>query len=338
MKPAFHFPRIGKTLLAAALVATFGIASLPAEAKPKPKQASAAAGKPIQGEINASKALTFLYGNAKTKSTNTPPTGSTHYANIRSIQPGKDWDKFNMETFAGKRGKAYVAHTERYTEQGKEKYMVIAEVQALDKKGESACSFFACSPLSEGALFAKEGGQWVLETQNKDLELVGSYGELGVGFKRIEVGRGKYGLLYPFGAGRQDCFSGGYSIIMPYNGTLGAFGFDFGDDIGTLEVCNREGYEPEAVEKCKGRKQQPTGKKESVDGGVVIGEINEGDPEDEYATVGDWDGKLMTVDTGAEFYDIVMQFKHRDEVCGPITWQTRRFRFENGGYKEVGAK
>lgn len=33
MKPAFHFPRFGKNLLAAALVAAFGIAGLPAEAK-----------------------------------------------------------------------------------------------------------------------------------------------------------------------------------------------------------------------------------------------------------------------------------------------------------------
>ena len=76
MKPALHFPRFGKTLLAAALVATFGIAGLPAEAKPK--QASAAAGKPIKGEINAAKALTFMYGNAAANSANDAKMGRTH--------------------------------------------------------------------------------------------------------------------------------------------------------------------------------------------------------------------------------------------------------------------
>ena len=335
MKPALHFPRIGKILLAAALVATFGIASLPAEAKPKPKQASAAAGKPIQGEINASKALTFLYGNAKAKSANTPPTGSTYYANIRSIQPGKDWDKLNIETFAGKRGKAYVVHTERYTEQGKEKYMVIAEVEALDKKGESACNFFACSPLMHGAVFAKEGEQWVLEAKSDSLDnILGAYGSLGrTVFRLIKVGRDKYGLLQDSEAGgRGDCAGSYFSVTMPHGGRLESFRIDY------MEICDREGYEPEAVEKCKGRKQKPTGVKESLDGGVVIAKINEGDPEDEYATVGDWDGKLMTVDAGAEYYDIVAQSKHREKVCAPITWQTRRFRFENGEYKEVGAK
>ena len=67
-----HFPRIGKTLLAAALVAMAGagcatdqpllgklggIFGAPAEAK-----TAAAAGKPIEGDIDAAKALAYLYG------------------------------------------------------------------------------------------------------------------------------------------------------------------------------------------------------------------------------------------------------------------------------------
>ena len=335
MKPALHFPRIGKTLLASALVATFGIASLPAEAKPK--QASAAAGKPIKGEINAAKALTFMYGNATANSANDAKMGRTHHAKIRKIQQQPDWSEYMTETFAGKSGRAEVAAEARYTEQGKEKYLIITGITL--PSGENDC--FACIPLTQAALFAKEGGQWVLETQNKNLGLGGSYGEILGKPKQIEVGRGKFGFLSFFGGYRQDCLEDGYLIVMPYNGTIDAFGFDFGDGVGSLTVCHREGYEPEAVEKCKGRKQKPVGKKEPVEGGVVITEINteggDGD-EDSPDTVGFWDGKLMTVDTGADYYDIVVQGKRREEICGPITWQTHRFRFENGKYKKAGAK
>ena len=342
MKPALHFPRFGKTLLAAALVATFGIASLPAEAKPK--QANAAAGKPIKGEINAAKALTFLYGNAKAKSTNTPPTGRTHYANVRNIKPGKNWDATFVERFAGKNGRVYAVHTERYTEQGKEKYIIITEVDVLDEKGESIGGCFACSPLVHGAVFTKEGGQWVPEAQSDNLEnIIGSYGSLGVNeFKLIEVGRGKYGLLQEGGGGgRGGCVGSYYSVTMPYGGRLASFRIDSEALInaGALSVCDvRDGFGVEDAEKCKNRKQEPTGGKKSVDVGVVISEINPSEPGEEYALTGAWGGKLMTVDTGAEYYDFVMQFKRREEICGPITWQSHRFHLENGEYKEVGAK
>ena len=326
MKPALHFPRIGKNLLAAAIVAMFGIAGLPAEAKPK--QASAA-GKPIKGDINAAKALTFLYGNAKAK-------GRTQYATVRKIERQPGWDDDTAQTFAGKSARAEVAREARYTEQGKEKYLLITSVNLL--KGNDC---FACQPLTQGALFAKEGGQWLLEAQNKDLGLVGGYGDVQGrgGLKPTEIGRGKYGFLISGGAYRQDCLSEVFSIVMPYNGTLGNFGFDFDDEEWVFELCNREGYEPEAVEKCKGRKQEPTGVKESVDGGTVIGEINTMEGDEEYPIIGFWDGKLMTVDTGADYYDIVVQGKYREEICGPITWKTQRLRFANGSYKEVkGAK
>ena len=224
MKPALHFPRIGKTLLAAALVATFGIAGLPAEAKPK--QASTAAGKPIKGEINAAKALSFLYGNVTANSANDAKMGRTHHAKIRKIQQQPNWSDYMTRTFAGKRGRADIVQEARYTEQGKEKYIIITEVDVLDEKGESIGGCFACSPLVHGAVFTKEGGQWVPEAQSDNLEnIIGSYGSLGVNeFKLIEVGRGKYGLLQEGGGGgRGGCVGSYYSVTMPYGGRLASF-------------------------------------------------------------------------------------------------------------------
>ncbi|MBR5704633.1 MAG: hypothetical protein IKX21_01520, partial [Deltaproteobacteria bacterium] len=179
-------------------------------------------------------------------------------------------------------------------------------------------------------LFAKEGGQWVLEAQGKNLELGGAYGEFLGKPKQIEVGRGKYGFLSYSSQTAQGCQEEGYLIVMPYNGALDAFGFDFGDGVGFLTVCmgfeeEADENEPKADEKCKDRKHKPAGEKQSVDGGVVIGETILG-------------GKIMTVDTGAEYYDIVVQGEPREEPCEPVTWQTHRFRFENGEYKKAGAK
>lgn len=321
MKPALHFPRLGKTLLAAALVATFGIASLPAEAKPK--QASAA-GKPIKGDINAGKALTFLYGNAKAK-------GRTHYATVRKIERQPTWDAEMAKTFAGKSARADIVHEARYTEQGKEKYLIITGISLPNGNG---C--FACGPLAEGALFAKEGGKWVLEAQSKYLSAIGGgYGNVGGEFKMIEVGRGKYGLLQAAkGAGRGDCEDAYYSITMPHNGGLGSFGFNFGDGEMALGYCLS--YLEDEWKKCSGSSLDKTGGQKGVDGAILLDEFNESEYPGQ--SVGDWGGKLMAVDAGAEYYDIVMQSKHRDGVCKPVTWEAYRFRFENGGYKKAGAK
>ena len=107
MKPALHFPRIGKTLLAAALVAMAG---------------TAAAGKAIEGDIDAAKALAFLYGN---------------------------------------QAKASPVFDAKYTEHGKEKYIMLTKTGADPNTGGD--------DIFGAAVFANNGGQWTLEVENRNI-------------------------------------------------------------------------------------------------------------------------------------------------------------------------
>ena len=165
MKHALHFPRFGKTLLAAALVAMAGtgcatdqsllgklgnVFGSPAQAK------SAAAGKAIEGDITSTKALEFLYGN---------------------------------------QAKASPVFDAKYTEQGKDKYILLAEEDG--------------GLLLSAAVFVKEGGQWTLEAENRniDYDLADGKANFGCFLRHDEkpvlarVGPDKHGILIHAGGG-----------------------------------------------------------------------------------------------------------------------------------------
>ena len=193
MKPALHVPRIGKTLLAAAFVAMAGagcatdqsllgklggVFGAPAEAK------TAAAGKPIEGDIDAAKALAYLYGevhkDGRGEDAGEGAWPCPHWA-LRTLSGVKD--QLGEDLVSPKEGnkkvKACAVLAEKYTEQDKEKYMLLtitrteigstanAAEMGVEENGGLNRIFIGDGIVIGASIFTNDGGQWKL-TSHKD--------------------------------------------------------------------------------------------------------------------------------------------------------------------------
>ena len=220
MKPALHFPRIGKTLLAAALVAMAG---------------TAAAGKAIEGDIDAAKALAFLYGNLQTTQGEKEQFGEPVMPLSKEWALWKNPQCSKLEgSDCPKEAKVHSAFGSKYVEQDKEKYFL------LTRTADDA-------PILGAAIFAKEEGQWALEAENR---YIGSsqgmppnkkYLSLdtedvhGMGFlcllhfamepRLVRVGANRHGVLL-HRKGQTECLV----ALMPYGDGIGSFLIDTVDN------------------------------------------------------------------------------------------------------------
>ena len=226
MKPALHFPRIGKPLLAAAFMAMAGAAS---------------AGKAIEGDIDAAKALTFLYGNVQTAK----PGEKTISMSYRKEQDCTEWalhplsaayiDRFDYAIDAGDKGKKAEACkilAEKYTDGGVEKYMLVTVSKHFPQQDKEIPGIIVAST------FVRKDGQWTLESHN-DFTLEAH--ETGV-VDFMATGRAgteKPGVLF-------ETISGNYCMeyfvyaILPYGGGTKLFRLftpGSNNDYHTLDVC-----------------------------------------------------------------------------------------------------
>lgn len=157
MKPALHFPRFGKTLLAAALVAMAGtgcatdqsllgklggVFGAPAQAK------SAAAGKAIEGDITSTKALEFLYGEVRHNGRNKSGESTWDCA---------DWVPLDYE---GRKVEGCKVLGEKYSEGGMEKYMLAMLSKFFVGSGEKMEE----NVIIHTVTLAKRDGQWHMES------------------------------------------------------------------------------------------------------------------------------------------------------------------------------
>lgn len=207
-----------RTTLAAALVALAcgGCVDMPllsgAGSKTQPTS-SAAAARAISGDINAAKALAFLYNNK-----------------VHVFKSGEEWifgEKCPVFTQwkERQRYREFIcsAFDAKFTAGGVEKYMIVTETKYTGEAPGKMCSESAEFPIIGAAVFAKEGGQWKLELENKKIEHFSQWCATGIGDRLLRVGPENYGVTtasVATGAGAQ---SESINILMPYGGTIDEF-------------------------------------------------------------------------------------------------------------------
>ena len=231
MKPALHFPRIGKTLLAAALVAMAGTAAADQSLLGKlgsifgaSSETKAAASKGIEGDIDAAKALAFLYGNMQTTQ------GEKEQFDLTPPMPlSKEWALWKNPQCSNvkyiyldgiscpQEARVHSVFDAKYTEQGKEKYIM------LTKTGDAPN--MQNPEIFGAAVFVKEGGQWTLEVENKYISPEVAETRFGCRLDSADkpvlarVGPDKHGILIHAvgsGWGHDTC----PTVLLPYGGSI----------------------------------------------------------------------------------------------------------------------
>ena len=307
MKPALHFPRIGKTMLAAALVAMAGTAAADQSllgklggifgASSEPK---AAAGKAIEGDIDAAKALAFLYGNLQTTQGEKEQEKEQVDFDTPPMPLSKEWALWknpqcsNVEYIyldgiaCPQEARVHSVFDAKYTEQGKEKYIL------LTKTGDAPN--MENPRIFGAAVFVKEGGQWTLEVENKYISPESGGSRFGCYFESADkpvlarVGPDKHGILIHAGGGGWGS-STCPTVLLPYGGSIRSV------LIGVFEY----GY-------------TPTGTAQGVDYGQ----------EDARASFDE--------QSAGEYYDAVVRYI---DVDNKRKAASQRFQFRDGEYHEV---
>ena len=195
MKPALHFPRIGKTLLAAVLVAMAGTGCATDQSLlgklggvfGAPAQAKSAAGKAIEGDITSAKALAFLYGEVRHNGRN-----KSGYSYSESTWDCAEWVPLDYQ---GKKVEACKVLGEKYSEDGVEKYMLAMLSKFFVGSGEE----MADNAIIHTVTLAKRDGQWSMESR-KDFVKEATY-NFGSGWELNATQGGtdkKPGVLFLF--------------------------------------------------------------------------------------------------------------------------------------------
>ena len=329
MKSALHFPRIGKTLLAAALVAMAGtgcatdqslLGKLGGIFGASAATKSAGAGKPIEGDIDAAKALVYLYGGVQHNGRNKTKTSVWDCAEW-APRPFPDMkDEFGEAVFGagfnGKKAEACKILGEKYSEQGKEKYMLMTLSKFFAGSGEELFE-----NLIGASIFVNEGGQWKLESHDDFWEMFMAWRGMDAG----NVGKGgadkKPGMLF-YHYEIERCTVHRLTAFMPYGKGVKKFGIgdkqvsEFGDVDYVLSTrpvtCDEAFLRGHASFDASSTSDYPD---IVVKYGQVIDEVTTGDTRSAFGA----DGRPLT---------------HEEEITvKPVGGS--RWRFQNGEYKEV---
>ena len=241
-----------KILLAAALTSCMALAGA--------SSAMAQAKNPIEGEIDAAKAMAHLFGEVQTLkgSANDKPLffrrlmgkdgGDRPLGNdcvmVASWIPPTDQGRFKeyFEGFDNYKGKTMAVCKlldARYTEQGVEKFML--GTQALFPEALEGGLNFEPQPMLGMAIFAKEGGQWKLELEDKYVAM-GSLWGVAMDWVKMQLqrtGADKHGILInEFSHAGAGCSSTSANLMMPYGDSIKDFHFGAG-----LTETESEGFE-----------------------------------------------------------------------------------------------
>ena len=316
MKPVLNFPRIGKTLLAAALVAMAGSAAADQSLLGKlgsifgaSTETKAAASKGIEGDIDAAKALQFLYGNLQAVQPEGEEIIPKYWSQEWALWKNPECSKLGSSSLGSSCPKEVKVHSifdARYTEQGKEKYFLLTRTR---NNSDNPRIFGA-------AVFSKDGGQWVLDVENRYISDTPDFRQPlnkkylspdaedvhGMGFacflsittepSLVRVGLDKHGILLRAhglntSSGGTDCLV----VVMPYGDNIGSFIID------------------------------------TVD--YWYGKDGE---------VGEWDMRhSFDEKSSGEYYDVVVRYQARARGRKAKKSGVRRFQFRDGEYYEVAA-
>ena len=172
----------------------------------------------IPGDIDASKAIQFLYGHSSVKTDD-----GSQYTLWRNIQTPKGGDAGDSDSGIIEELWVSAIFEHKYSEGGKEKYVVLVQAQEREWVESGGCH--PCAPAIGAAIFSKTDDQWVLEAENKFMDpLGGSFGAWSGTVKLVSIGPRKYGLQHGSGYMAQGCVSEFFSILVPRKGSIDAFG------------------------------------------------------------------------------------------------------------------
>ena len=166
--------------------------------------------------ISSLKVLGTMYGKLTNKNNKLTAPAIWHGINVPD-DLRKYWDATD--------GEVYIAFEARYKENGTEKYVLVTETRPY---GADFYDCHACAPLIGCVVFAKSGDRWVMENQNKYIDVIGKYGWIGNTtrgedtIELISIGPDRHGILI-----RGDDMHQGYEsyyiyLIVPYQGSLRA--------------------------------------------------------------------------------------------------------------------
>ena len=309
MKHALHFPRFGKTLLAAALVAMAGtgcatdqpllgklggVFGAPAQAK------SVAAGKAIEGDITSTKALEFLYGEVR------------HNGRNKSGESTWDCAEWVPLDYQGRKVEGCKVLGDKYSEDGVEKYMLAMLSKFFVGSGEKMEE----NVIIHTVTLAKRDGQWNMESR-KDFEKEDRdfmykwelHATQGGADKKPGV------LLLDADASGRGGVVYGLSAFMPYGNEVKEF---------AVGRSRKDGYTGETytyLATC------------SIDGRYCPNRAWNGE-------AGGWDARpRWDAQSQGEYHDIVVTYEGFDEN-GKVMPQskTQRWTVQNGKFVEAKAK
>ena len=173
----------------------------------------------ISGDISSDKVIPLLYGHASVKIDDVG-----QFTLWRNIQLPKSWKAEELPIEIGNDGLLVAeAFEQKYNEGGKEKYILLTQALNRDWVLEGG-GCHPCAPIIGAAIFAKNGGQWTLEAENKFVDTLGSFGHFGGEVKLMQIGPQKHGLLHEGGYMMQGCISTYFFIFMPHKGSIESFG------------------------------------------------------------------------------------------------------------------
>ncbi|MBR5704632.1 MAG: hypothetical protein IKX21_01515 [Deltaproteobacteria bacterium] len=334
MKPALHFPRFGKTMLAAALVAMAGtgcatdqsllgklggVFGAPAQAK------SAAAGKAIEGDITSTKALEFLYGEVRHNGRNKSGVSESTWDCAEWVPlplpeaffvSTADGSSPNAE-HRGKKAEACKVLGEKYSEDGVEKYMLVMLSKFFAGSGEE----MEQNVIIHTVTLAKRDGQWHMESHKDFVEeaFVALDPVLEVYATRGGADK-KPGVLFLAGAG-------GFCMRSAPQYYLSAF-MPYGNEVKKFAVGRS--LKKKSVTFVGGRpKEYDTGETETIlatccdDGMYCPKSVEFMGHFDAHAK---WDAQSQ-----GEYHDIVVTYE------GDGKAETQRWAFQNGKFVEAKA-
>ena len=208
--------------------------------------ASPTAGKSIEGEIDAAKALTYLYGRVQTASPGTKTITMSYGKKLDCTewapQPLSNAyiNRFNYADIitpedARKNAEACKILGEKYEDEGMEKYMLVTVSQYLAGDNKEIPAIVVAST------FIKKNGQWTLESNN---DFTVEIFDVGVGPLIVpgRAGEKKPGVLVKTSTDYRECMAHNIYAIVPYGNAarllpLFSPGSD-GDAGTTLKTCS----------------------------------------------------------------------------------------------------
>ena len=199
----------------------------PARAPWQPQPVPKPIGQPIQGDIDAAKALAHLYGEVRGVGTATVavPATQTRDCSAQALRAQRPLPEKYLADFPQERGgtiETCPVLEERYTDQGREKYMLLT-LSVPTHQGNN---------IIGASIFAKNGAQWALEAHEDSIS------EKISAITIRPAGQGIPGAL-AISSGGENCIAWYVAAILPHAGGVREFLLG---DYGEVLLCTTDTF------------------------------------------------------------------------------------------------